>query len=62
MDRTRTLPLDDVALFVREMGPQRSDVPPLLVIHGGPDWDHTYLLPGLELVALHWRPSRPALR
>lgn len=24
---------------------------PLLVIHGGPDWDHTYLLPGLELVA-----------
>lgn len=51
MDRTRILPLDDVALFVREMGPQRSDVPPLLVIHGGPDWDHTYLLPGLELVA-----------
>lgn len=43
--------MGDVDLFVREMGPRRSDVPPLLVIHGGPDWDHTYLLPGLELVA-----------
>lgn len=43
--------MGDVALFVREMGPHRSDVPPLLVIHGGPDWDHTYLLPGLEPVA-----------
>lgn len=50
MSRTRRVPLDDVQLFVHELG--AADVsPPLLVVHGGPDWDHTYLLPGLELVA-----------
>lgn len=45
------MPLGDVALFVHELG--NPDVrPPLLVVHGGPDWDHSYLLPGLALVAL----------
>jgi pimeloyl-ACP methyl ester carboxylesterase len=50
-DRMSIVPVGDVALFVREMGENDPDVAPLLVIHGGPDWDHTYLLPGLELVA-----------
>jgi len=36
-----------VDLFVRQMGPDPFAAPPLVVIHGGPDWDHTYLLPGL---------------
>lgn len=49
--RTSTVPLDDVALFVHELG-NADESPPLLVVHGGPDWDHTYLLPGLERVAL----------
>ena len=43
--------MGDVVLFVHETGRARTDVPSLLVIHGGPDWDHSYLLPGLELVA-----------
>src|SRR5689334_14671296 len=50
-DRTRLVPVNDVVLIVRELGPNRTKILPLLVVHGGPDWDHTYLLPGLELVA-----------
>lgn len=51
VDHVSILSVGRVALFVHEMGRRRSDVPPLLVIHGGPDWDHSYLLPGLDLVA-----------
>jgi pimeloyl-ACP methyl ester carboxylesterase len=40
----------DVTLFVRQLG-TRSDQPSLLVLHGGPDVGHSYLLPGLEAVA-----------
>lgn len=42
--------LGDVTLFVRELG-VRSEAPSLLVLHGGPDVGHSYLLPGLEVVA-----------
>jgi pimeloyl-ACP methyl ester carboxylesterase len=42
--------LGDVTLFVRQLG-TRSDQPSLLVLHGGPDVGHSYLLPGLEAVA-----------
>ncbi|MEV6348688.1 alpha/beta hydrolase [Actinoplanes sp. NPDC051851] len=35
--------LNDVDLFVRRLGDR--DLPPLVVIHGGPSWDHSYLLP-----------------
>ncbi len=42
--------LGDVTLFVRQLGVRR-DGPALVVIHGGPDWDHSYLLPGLEPLA-----------
>ncbi|MFI5697481.1 alpha/beta fold hydrolase [Kribbella sp. NPDC051586] len=40
----------DVTLFVRELG-QRSEKPSLVVIHGGPDVGHGYLLPGFEPLA-----------
>lgn len=36
--------LPEVALFVRQYG---QEGPPVVVIHGGPDWDHTYFLPYL---------------
>lgn len=51
MDRSRSVQIGDVALFVREMGPDRPPAPPLVVVHGGPSWDHSYLLPGLMPVA-----------
>jgi pimeloyl-ACP methyl ester carboxylesterase len=37
---------DGVSLFVRSHG--NPDAPVLLVIHGGPGWDHSYLLPALD--------------
>lgn len=55
---------EDVWLFVRHLGRGRATAerPPVLVVHGGPDWDHAYLLPGLEplardhhVVAFDWR-------
>ncbi len=51
MERTRVVSLGGVELFIREMGPDRSKAPALVVVHGGPDWDHTYLLPGLRPVS-----------
>lgn len=53
MDRTSVVSLGCVDLFIREMGPDRFSAPPLVVVHGGPDWDHTYLLPGLMPVSHH---------
>lgn len=45
--------LGDVRLFVRQLGRSNASAsrPPVLVAHGGPDWDHAYLLPGLEPLA-----------
>jgi hypothetical protein len=40
-----------VELLVREIRPQLPPSPPLVAIHGGPSWDHSYLLPGLLPVA-----------
>lgn len=37
--------LNGVDLFVRRFGDPA--LPPLVVIHGGPTWDHTYLLPAV---------------
>jgi pimeloyl-ACP methyl ester carboxylesterase len=53
MDRVRRVAVGDVSLFVRQLGLDSHDSPPLLAVHGGPDWDHSYLLPGLDLVARH---------
>lgn len=41
----------EVSLFVRELGVPTSDRPSLVVLHGGPDIGHSYLLPGLEPLA-----------
>jgi pimeloyl-ACP methyl ester carboxylesterase len=40
----------DVTLFVRELG-ERTSKPSLVVMHGGPDVGHGYLLPGFEPLA-----------
>ncbi|GAA2838415.1 alpha/beta fold hydrolase [Kribbella solani] len=40
----------DVTLFVRELG-RRGERPSLVVVHGGPDVGHGYLLPGFEPLA-----------
>jgi proline iminopeptidase len=34
-------------LFTREIG----SGPPIIVVHGGPDFDHAYLLPELDRLA-----------
>jgi pimeloyl-ACP methyl ester carboxylesterase len=40
----------NVTLFVRELG-RRSDRPSVVVMHGGPDVGHGYLVPGFEPLA-----------
>lgn len=52
MEREYDVEVNDVVLHVRELGVARSDIP-LVVVHGGPDWDHSYLLPGVTRVARH---------
>ncbi|WP_214404851.1 alpha/beta fold hydrolase [Pseudonocardia lacus] len=39
----------EVALFMRGNG--ALELPTLLVLHGGPGWDHSYLLPALDDLA-----------
>lgn len=51
MERQYFAGVNGVSLFVRELGPEHFTGAPLVVLHGGPDWDHSYLLPGLSLVA-----------
>ena len=51
VDRVRVARIGEVDLFVRELGHENAGDPPLVVIHGGPDWDHSYLLPGLKQAA-----------
>jgi proline iminopeptidase len=38
------LPIENTALYYREIGQGQ----PLLVLHGGPDFDHNYLLPDMD--------------
>jgi pimeloyl-ACP methyl ester carboxylesterase len=44
-----TVDLGGVSLFVRRHGDPRAPI--LLAIHGGPGWDHSYLLPALDDLA-----------
>jgi pimeloyl-ACP methyl ester carboxylesterase len=43
--------IGEVTLFVRQLGERRPDRPSLVVLHGGPDIGHSYLLPGVEPLA-----------
>jgi proline iminopeptidase len=45
--RESTVPIAGANLFVREIG----SGPACFVLHGGPDFDHTYLLPELDRLA-----------
>jgi proline iminopeptidase len=45
------VPVGGARLFTRVVG----SGPPVIVLHGGPDFDHTYLLPELDRVARHAR-------
>lgn len=49
MHREGLIDVGDVALYVRCLG--APELPPLLVVHGGPSWDHSYLLPAVGLLA-----------
>jgi proline iminopeptidase len=43
--------VDGARLFTRDLGAGR----PIVVLHGGPDFDHTYFLPELDLLADSFR-------
>jgi proline iminopeptidase len=49
--RERSVSINGVDLYVRVIG----DGPPMIVLHGGPDFDHTYLLPELDQLAGSFR-------
>ncbi len=62
---SRHVPVSDGRVWVRELAPSTGDVEgtgPVLVVHGGPDWDHHYLLPGLEPLAARRRVLAMDLR
>lgn len=41
------VPVDGAAIYFRDVGRGR----PIIVLHGGPDFSHTYLLPDLDLLS-----------
>ena len=41
----------DAELYFRSVG----EGPPMVVVHGGPDFDHRYLLPDMDRLAADWR-------
>ena len=47
-------PVHGGELYCRQVG----DGTPLVVIHGGPDFDHTYLLPDMDRLAVSRRNGR----
>ena len=49
--RESYVPVDGAELLCREVGEGR----PVIVIHGGPDFDHTYLLPDMDRLADSYR-------
>jgi proline iminopeptidase len=49
--RTAILPIGAGRLFVRDVG----NGPPIVVVHGGPGFDHEYLLPELDGLAEQFR-------
>ncbi len=51
MPRERRIPVGNAELYVREIGRGQ----PIVVLHGGPDFDHTYLLPDLDRLSDSFR-------
>jgi proline iminopeptidase len=49
--RETRVPVDNTSLYAREIGSGRT----LVVLHGGPDFDHAYLLPELDQLADAYR-------
>jgi proline iminopeptidase len=45
------VPVGNVSLYARDIG----QGPPIIVLHGGPDFDHGYLLPDLDRLADRFR-------
>lgn len=45
------VPIKNAALFYREVGHGQ----PIIVLHGGPDFDHTYLLPDMDRLSDSYR-------
>jgi proline iminopeptidase len=45
------VPLENATLFYREIGEGQ----PIILLHGGPDFDHTYLLPDMDRLADSYR-------
>jgi pimeloyl-ACP methyl ester carboxylesterase len=48
-ERVQIVSVNGLELFVRRLG--RPSLPLLIVIHGGPTWDHSYLLPAVADLA-----------
>lgn len=51
LERQSQVPVGRARLFAREIGAG----PPIVVLHGGPALDHTYLLPELDRLAVSFR-------
>jgi proline iminopeptidase len=51
ISREGYVPVDNAELFYREVGHGR----PIILIHGGPDFDHTYLLPDMDRLSDSYR-------
>jgi proline iminopeptidase len=49
--REGRIPVGDSSLYVRDIGGGQ----PIIVLHGGPDFDHAYLLPDLDRLASAYR-------
>src|SRR6476659_8292938 len=51
LTRTTFVPVGESRLFVRDLGSGH----PVIVLHGGPDFDHSYLVPELDGLADQYR-------
>jgi pimeloyl-ACP methyl ester carboxylesterase len=49
--RESRIPVGNASLYAREIGRGQ----PIIVLHGGPDFDHGYLLPDLDRLATAFR-------
>lgn len=45
----RMVDLGELQIYVKRIG--APELPPLIAVHGGPTWDHSYLLPAVGLLS-----------